>query len=105
MYKFNYDYFSNVLGMSESSNNYKAQNGIAYGKYQFIQSTFERILDELGVGAVTPAEFLENPSLQETAFRGYVNEIINFITEATDLFEYLGKPIKGRSNGDRKSVV
>lgn len=98
MFSFDFNYFSNVLGESESSNNYKAENGIAFGKYQFIPATFNRILEDLGVGAVSTQHFLNNPALQETTYRAFVSEILNYISEYSTIAKSIGKPIVGFSN-------
>jgi len=55
--------FSNDLGFSESSGNYKAVNRLGYvGKYQFGWSALK------WVGITNKTMFLNNPDLQEEAF-------------------------------------
>jgi hypothetical protein len=103
MYKFDFDYFANVLGASESSNNYDAENGFAYGRYQFTAATFRRILSNLGEGDVSVSEFLTNHELQEKAYRGFVNEIINYVVD-TGLTMYLGTKITGKSNNIQTEI-
>lgn len=98
MINFDYKYFSGVLGMSESSNNYSAVNGIAFGRYQFIPGTYNSVLDDLGLERVESYDFLENHSLQETVFRGYVNIILRFVHSHYLLANYLGNTIEGKSN-------
>lgn len=97
MIEFDYKYFSNVLGASESSNNYRAENGVAFGKYQFTPKTFNNVLDYLGLLPVTNEKFLNCPDIQEVVYKGYVKMILNYIT-ANGLDYYIDKQTVGKTN-------
>jgi len=99
MKNFDYDFFSNELANSESSNNYLAINSEynAFGKYQFSENTFNDMLEKLGMVPVSINEFLNNKSLQETAFREYVKEILDFISN-NNLGKFLEYFITGKTN-------
>lgn len=95
--EFNWNGFSFQLGLSESSNNYKAVNSIgALGKYQFMPTTIRDISNRYNLSVPSKEEFLNSPDLQEKYFKIYVNELKSYMEK--NLSSYLGKNIIGKSN-------
>ena len=80
--------FCENLGFQESSNNYKAVNRLGYlGKYQFGRSTLK------WVGIRSKKKFLNDPSLQERAFRALIAK--NKYVLRDQIANYTGKRIGG----------
>lgn len=93
MIDFNYDSFAGFLGASESGNNYNPGfNGIAYGRYQFTPSTIARVANELNITVPSISDFISNPTMQDTFYKQYVNDILNYI-ESQNLTQFIGKSI------------
>lgn len=100
---FNFDAFGYQLGMSESSNNYQSDsNGIAYGYYQFIPTTIDMISKELNLPTPSIQDFLNNPTLQDTYYKKYASDILNYIHE--NMMSYIGQNITGKTNGINTTV-
>jgi hypothetical protein len=80
--------FSNDLGFSESSGDYKAVNRLGYvGKYQFGWSALE------WVGINSKKLFLNNPDLQEEAFEKLIS--LNKWVLKDHIAKYRGQNIAG----------
>lgn len=76
------------VGFSESSNNYKAVNRLGYvGKYQFGWSALK------WVGVNSKRAFLNNPELQESAFKALIAK--NKFVLRDYITTYVGKTIGG----------
>ncbi|MAN59921.1 MAG: hypothetical protein CMC08_08830 [Flavobacteriaceae bacterium] len=80
--------FSEDLGFSESSGNYKAVNRLGYmGKYQFGWSTLN------WVGIYNKSKFLNSPVLQEKAFEALISKNKWVLKDHIDAFD--GQIING----------
>lgn len=80
--------FSEDLGFSESSGNYKAVNRLGYmGKYQFGRSALS------WVGVKSKRNFLNNPDLQEEAFSTLIS--LNKFVLKDYITQYVGENIAG----------
>ena len=96
LYPFNYQSFGYYLSQRESSGNYKAQNLIAYGKYQFTIPTLNRLMGESGIDYIDTNNFLNSPIIQDTYFVLYVRDIIKEII-SLNLTKYIGQSIDGQT--------
>jgi len=83
-----YNGFKEALGFKESRGNYFTVNKFGYlGKYQFGAETLKLI------GVYNPNSFLNNPELQEKAFRANVER--NKWILRKDIERFVGKKIAG----------
>ena len=81
----NTDRFAQIVSNIESKGDYGAENyksdGTinAAGKYQFVQSTLNQTLKNMGLPNMTLKEFQKNPQLQEAAFKQLTNDNAKFL--------------------------
>lgn len=98
--------FSIALADSESGTgtgtgngyNYFADNGFAYGKYQFEEQTLQDIAGQLGIATPTINEFKNDPALQEQFYNKLVSNNLSEL-KRLNLTSFIGFPITGKNNG------
>ena len=88
--------YKKVLGFMESSNNYKAVNGIgALGKYQFMPTTLNALKNKFGLTDWQNTNyFLNNPDLQEQYENALIVDSLSGITN-NELDKKIGLPVNG----------
>lgn len=99
----NNDNFSKIIGMKESSNNYKAVNRLGYlGKYQFGGMA----LKDLGYkdiktgkwtgkdGISNKNDFLESPKIQEKAFSQW-RKLLDRYLKNYNVYKHINSKFKG----------
>lgn len=89
--------YSDLLGLMESTNNYKIINAVgALGKYQFMPTTLNSLQNLYNLPAWKNAGFFtSNPELQEKYLAALVNDSIKQI-QSNGLDKYYGVITKGR---------
>ena len=93
-----FEKFKNLLGLSESSNNYNANNGIAFGRYQFTKPLIQDIADSLQISTPSVNDFLRNPKMQDLFFETTVKKLEKKILSDEFLKNQIGKTITGKKN-------
>lgn len=73
--EFSFDKFKALTGMRESSNNYKATNETATGKYQFLWDVWSPKI-RATTGIKSRKQFLNSPKAQEDFFKYYTSKTI-----------------------------
>ena len=87
--------YKQLLGLMESSNNYKAENPAgALGKYQFIPSTLNYLQGKYNLPAWDRETFLNSPGMQEQYETYYIKDCQQTIKQA-GLNKYFGRSVTG----------
>lgn len=94
---FDYIDFANELGSSESSQSYQAYNGLAWGRYQFIESTIIEVANYLNIPIKLEQDFLNDQGYQDIIYKGYVQILINDINK-NNIDQFIGNYITGKTN-------
>lgn len=88
--------FKYLLIDSESSGNYRANNGIAFGLYQFTKSRIETVATYLGEAIPSIEWFLADSTMQDRFFLAHIELILAYI-EKHNLLRFEGKIVKGKN--------
>ncbi len=100
---FNYNSFADSLGASEGVSYTRNTGNGAYGKYQFIQSTIQRVANYLSEPVPSIAQFISDTSMQDRFYEAYVDMIYNVLVNENILI-HVGQPITGQSNGETATI-
>jgi len=93
LFNFDINAYEQAIKDSESGGNYSANNGIAYGAYQFTQSTLNYLQQKYNLPALTVFDS-STASLQDKYFQSFVSDILDFINK-NNLQQYIGFPVIG----------
>lgn len=90
---FDINTYSDLIKASESRGNYSANNGIAFGAYQFTRDTLDYLQAKYNL---QPLNVFDNTTatLQDEYFSYFVSDILNFI-ENNQLNNYIGFYVTG----------
>lgn len=93
LYNFNLPAYTQAIQDSESSGNYSANNGIAFGAYQFTQDTLNYLQQKYNLPILSQFDN-STKNLQDEYFSYFVSDILDFI-QKNSLDFYLGTTITG----------
>lgn len=93
LYNFNLDAYTAAIQDSESGANYAANNGIAFGAYQFTQDTLNYLAQKYNLPSLTIFDD-STKALQDEYFSYFVNDILNYI-QVNGLDSYIGSLVIG----------
>jgi len=91
---FNKQEYKKLLGLMESGNDYKADNGMAIGKYQFTPATLSMLESYYNLPAWDRQTFLNSPGMQET-YIDYWIQYCESIIQKQNLSKYYGRSVVG----------
>jgi len=93
-----YTLFKDKLDDVESNNNYNADNGIAFGRYQFIASTIDFVASQLlRIPVPSISDFKNNPALQDEFFYAYAKYLDKRLS-LNGSKNHLGEVVTGKTN-------
>lgn len=93
-----YNNFRKLLIQSESEGNYNADNGIAFGLYQFTKSRIKAVAEYIGEAVPSIQQFKADRTMQDRFFVFHIEMILKYLYEKTNLAErFEGKLIKGKN--------
>lgn len=94
LFNFDINAYEQAIKDSESyGGDYSASNGIAFGAYQFTQSTLNYLQQKYNLPTLTTFDN-STANLQDTYFQYFVNDILNFIN-TNNLEQYIGTLVIG----------
>ncbi len=93
LFNFDINAYEQAIKDSESGGSYSANNGIAYGAYQFTQSTLNYLQQKYNLPALTIFDN-STANLQDQYFNAFVTDILDFINN-NNLESYIGLPVIG----------
>ena len=95
LYNFDLNSYSEAIQSSESQGGggYAANNGIAFGAYQFTRSTLDYLQQKYNLPSLNTFDNT-TAALQDEYFQYFVNDILNFI-QTNNLNQYIGSTVTG----------
>lgn len=92
----NFSDFRFLLVDSESTSNYRANNGIAFGLYQFTKARIKTVAEYLNESIPSVELFLTDRAMQDRFFLAHIELILAYI-ELNQLLTFEGKLITGKN--------
>lgn len=93
LYNFDLASYTKAIQDSESGGDYSANNGIAFGAYQFTQPTLDYLQQKYSLPILNQFDN-STQSLQDKYFSYFVSDILNYI-QTNGLETYIGQPVLG----------
>ena len=93
LFNFDINAYEQAIKDSESGGSYSANNGIAFGAYQFTNSTLNYLQQKYNLPVLTIFDN-STAALQDKYFEAFVSDILDFINKS-NLELYVGLPVIG----------
>lgn len=100
----NYSVFTKLLVNSESEGNYRANNGIAFGLYQFTKSRIATVATYLNEAIPSIEWFLNDREMQDRFFLAHLELILAYI-EKEKLLDFAGKKVTGKNKYPNEATI